>query len=147
MLFFFCKHSVRCAMLSLFSHAPLLGTPWIVAARLLCPWDSPGKNTGVGNHALLQGVFPTQGSSPCIWSLLPWQVHSLPLAPHRGFPEMVKNLPAMQGPWVLFLNQEDPLEKGTATHSSILARKIPWTEEPGVAAVHGVAKHWKRLSN
>ena len=61
--------------------------------------------------------------------------------------EMVKNLPAMQGPWVLFLNQEDPLEKGTATHSSILAWKIPWTEEPGVAAVHGVAKHWKRLSN
>ena len=32
--------------------------------RLLCPWDSPGKNTGVGGHALLQGVFPTQGSNP-----------------------------------------------------------------------------------
>ena len=32
-------------------------------ARLLCPWDSPGKNTGVGCHALLQGVFPTQGSN------------------------------------------------------------------------------------
>ena len=30
-------------------------------ARLLCPWDSPGKNTGVGCHALLQGIFPTQG--------------------------------------------------------------------------------------
>ena len=33
-------------------------------ARLLCPWDSPGKNTGVGCHALLQGVLPTQGSNP-----------------------------------------------------------------------------------
>ena len=44
---------------------------------------------------------------------------------------MVKNLPAMQGPWVLFLNQEDPLEKGTATHSSILAWEISWSEEPG----------------
>ena len=33
-------------------------------ARLLCPWDSPGKNTGVGCHALLQGIFPTQGSNP-----------------------------------------------------------------------------------
>ena len=35
-------------------------------ARLLCPWDSPGKNTGVGYHALLQGIFPTQGSNPGI---------------------------------------------------------------------------------
>ena len=33
-------------------------------ARLLCPWDSPGKNTGVGGHALLQGIFPTRRSSP-----------------------------------------------------------------------------------
>ena len=33
-------------------------------ARLLCPWDSPGKNPGVGCHALLQGIFPTQGSNP-----------------------------------------------------------------------------------
>ena len=33
-------------------------------ARLLCPWDSPGKNTGVGCHVLLQGIFPTQGSNP-----------------------------------------------------------------------------------
>ena len=33
-------------------------------ARLLCPWDSPGKNTGVGCHCLLQGMFPTQGSNP-----------------------------------------------------------------------------------
>ena len=32
-------------------------------ARLLCPWDSPGKNTGVGCHALLQGILPTQGQS------------------------------------------------------------------------------------
>ena len=33
-------------------------------ARLLCPWDSPGKNTGEGGHSLLQGIFPTQGSNP-----------------------------------------------------------------------------------
>ena len=33
-------------------------------ARLLCPWDSPGKKTGVGCHAFLQGIFPTQGSNP-----------------------------------------------------------------------------------
>ena len=41
-----------------------LMTPWTVSARLLCPWDSPGKNTGVGCHFLLQGIFPTQESNP-----------------------------------------------------------------------------------
>ena len=44
---------------------------------------------------------------------------------------MIKNLPAMQETWVQSLGQEDPLEKEMATHSSILAWKIPWTEEPG----------------
>ena len=38
--------------------------------RLLCPWDSPGKNTGVGCHALLQGIFPTQRSNPCLLPLM-----------------------------------------------------------------------------
>ena len=45
--------------------------------------------------------------------------------------QMVKNLPAMQETWVQSLSGEDPLEKGMATHSSILAWKIPQTEEPG----------------
>ena len=44
---------------------------------------------------------------------------------------MVKNPPAMQETQVLSLGQEDTLEKGMATHSSILAWRIPWTEEPG----------------
>ena len=44
--------------------------------------------------------------------------------------QMVKSLPAMWETWVLSLGQEDPLEKEMATHSSILAWKIPWTEEP-----------------
>ena len=44
---------------------------------------------------------------------------------------MVKNLPAKQETWVQSLGQEDPLEKEMATHSSILAWRIPWTEEPG----------------
>ena len=44
---------------------------------------------------------------------------------------MVKNLPAVQEIWVQFLGQEDPLEKGMATHSSILAWRYRWTEEPG----------------
>ena len=44
--------------------------------------------------------------------------------------QLVKNLPAMQETPVRFLGQEDPLEKDMATHSSILAWRIPWTEEP-----------------
>ena len=43
----------------------------------------------------------------------------------------IKNLPAMQETQVRFLGQEDPLEKEMATHSSILAWRIPWAEEPG----------------
>ena len=45
--------------------------------------------------------------------------------------QTVKNLPAMQDTWVQSLAWEDPLEKGKATHSSILAWRIPWTKEPG----------------
>ena len=45
--------------------------------------------------------------------------------------QMVKNLPAMRETWVHSLGWEDPLDKGMATHSSILAQRIPWTEEPG----------------
>ena len=45
---------------------------------------------------------------------------------------MVKNLPAVRETWVQSLGQEDPLEKEMATYSSILAWRIPWTEEPGV---------------
>ena len=45
--------------------------------------------------------------------------------------QLVKNLPAMQESQVLSLGREDPLEKEMATHSSILACRIPWTEEPG----------------
>ena len=45
--------------------------------------------------------------------------------------QMVKNLPAVWEVWVRSLGREDPLEKGMATHSCIIAWKIPWTEEPG----------------
>ena len=45
--------------------------------------------------------------------------------------QSVKNLPAMQETWAQFLSWEDPLEKGMITHSSILAWRMPWAEEPG----------------
>ena len=55
--------------------------------------------------------------------------------------QLVNNPPAMQETWVLSLDLKDPLEKGKATHSSILAWRIPWT------TVHGVAKSQMQLSN
>ena len=54
----------------------------------------------------------------------------------------LKHLPAMRETQVQSLGREDPLEKEMATHSSILAWRIPWTEEPGWATVHRVTKSW-----
>ena len=48
-------------MLSRFTHAQFLATLWTIALQACCPWDSPGKNTGVGYHFLFQGIFLTQG--------------------------------------------------------------------------------------
>ena len=79
--------------------------------------------------------------NPRLLHLLHWQAGSLPQAPF-GKPlyriwvaslvaQLVKNLPAVQETWIWSLGWEDPLENEMATHSSILAWKIPWTEEPG----------------
>ena len=59
---------------------------WIIATMLLCPWNFPGKNTGVGGNFLLQGIFPTQRLNPGLFHLLQWQVDSLPLhhLPNQG---------------------------------------------------------------
>ena len=64
---------------------------------------------------------------------LRWEVVCLKSALMRASPggSVVKNSPAEQGTWVQSLGGEDPLEKEMATHSSILAWRIPWTEEPG----------------
>ena len=50
-------------------------------ARILCLWSSPNKNTGMGSHALLQRIFPTQVSNQSLFCLLNWQVGSSPLVP------------------------------------------------------------------
>ena len=59
---------------------------------------------------------------------------------------MVKNLPAMQDTWVLSLGWKDPLGKGIATHSSILAWRIPMGRGAWQATVHGIAKSWTQLN-
>ena len=61
--------------------------------------------------------------------------------------QTVKNLPAMQMTRVRSLGWEDCLEKGMATHASILACEIPWTEDPGGLQCMGVTKSQTRLSN
>ena len=66
-------HDSSCSLATKLCLTPL--TPWTLAS-LLCPWDFPGKNTEMGYHILLQGIFPTQGLNP---HLLHWQVDSLPL--------------------------------------------------------------------
>ena len=58
-------------------------------ARLLCPF--PGKNTGVGSHFLLQGIFLTQGLNPCLPNLLHWQVGSLALSQGWGGGQIENN--------------------------------------------------------
>ena len=70
---------IRCLVIfdSLWPH----GEP----TRLFCPWNFPGKNTGVDCHFLLQGILLTQGSNPSLLSLLRWQVDSLPLEPPYGY--------------------------------------------------------------
>ena len=60
--------------------------------------------------------------------------------------QLVKNLPAVQETWLQSLGWENPLEKEMTTHSSILAFRIPWTEEPGRVMVHGVSKSQKWTS-
>ena len=76
--------------------------PWTVLARLLCPCNFPGKNTGVGCHFLLQGVFLTQELSPRLLYLLYGQVdwHHLPLVPNEKYKEVVHQLlPTLKWKW------------------------------------------------
>ena len=68
------NHSSLAGHVCLWSHFScvwLFVTPWTIACQALCPWDSPGKNTGVGCRALLQGIFLTQGSNLHLLCLLP----------------------------------------------------------------------------
>ena len=70
-------HIGVCALIT--QSCPTVSDP----SRLLCPWNSPGKNTRAACHFLLPGIFLTQGSEPSLMSLQHWQVDSLPLS-HLG---------------------------------------------------------------
>ena len=114
--------------------------------RLLCLLDFPGKNTGAGSHFLLQGVFPDSlvGKESACHAGDPGSIPGSGRSPVEGigYPlqyswaslvaQLVKNLPAMREIWVQSLGREDPLQKGKATHSNILAWRIPWCIVRGV---------------
>ena len=114
---------------------------------LYCPWNSPGQNPGVGSLYLLQEILPTQKLNPglphCRQILNHWTTKETPRATifknkrktwKRRKPSLVvhlvKNPPAMQGTWVQSQDWEDLLEKRKATHSRILAWRIPWLYSP-----------------
>ena len=106
--------------------------------RLLSPWDFPGKSTGVGCHCVLRKA---------LWA----PIHSIvwDLFLQLGFPGDSDNKESAcnVGDPNSIPGSEDLLEKGMATHSSILAWRIPWTEGAWWAIVHGVAKSWIWLSD
>ena len=80
---------LRACVLSCFSRVRFFVTPWTVLqpTRLLRPWDSPGKKTGVGCHALIQRIFLTQRLNSFLLCLLHWQAGSLlRLAPLWNLP-------------------------------------------------------------
>ena len=90
----------------------LFATPWTVQA--FCPWNSPGKTTGVGCHSLLQGIFPTQGLNP---RLLHWQVDSLSSEP-PGKPGLLEHV-----------------SFGPPSHE-IFGFLLSWPNQYGLAAVY-----------
>ena len=107
---------VVCCCLVTKSCPTLLWPCGLHPARHLCPWDFPGKNTRVGCHFLLWGIFLTQRLNPC---LLHWRASLVT--------QLVKNPPAMQETWF------DPLQYSGLENSM-------------VCIVHGIAKSRARLS-
>ena len=94
----------------------------LLPAMLLCLWAFPGKNTGVGYHFLLEGIFSTQGSDPSLLHLLQWQVDSLPLHHLRNPLKCIKNIPHTHTSGGLF--EKDRKEEGKLWKTDILLLKI-----------------------
>ena len=88
--------------------------------RLFCPWDSPGKHTGVGCPSLLQGIFSTNGSNPRLFRLLHWQADSLTLGCHLEAFELLISYSQLLISYVFLLKWEAP-------HSLIYWFLLPFT--------------------
>ena len=90
-------------VLSCFSRVRLFWPYGLWFARLLYPWDSAGKNTGLGCHALLQGLFLTEGLNLHLLRLLHWQVGSLSLVPPGKPSVLFKMIQPPLWPWETLL--------------------------------------------
>ena len=105
-------------------------------ARLPSPLDFPGKNTGVGGHFLLQGIFPTQGSNPC---LLHWKANSLPLC-HVESP-LISYLSANSASRQIHTNPTADTDLHTHTHTSLNhQQKCPGSNQ--IMISHLVLSSW-----
>ena len=82
-----------CVCVRVLSLVSFFLTSWTVATRLLCPWNFPGRNTGVGCHFLLQGIFPTQELNPHLLHLLRWQADALPTCAIRDSKQVISPHP------------------------------------------------------
>ena len=95
-------------------------------------------------------IWSQQGDRTCAINIRHERNCSSPSVSSSLVTQSVKNLPAMRETWVRLLGWEDPLEKGTATHSNILAWRIPWTEELGRLQSLGsqrVRHNWATLTS
>ena len=135
-------HLTGLRLLALDTHSTHSAGPWLASGNLnICraPHSLGFSDSSVGKESAYNagdpGLIPGSGRCPRegIGCPLQWSWASL-------VAQLVKNPPTMPETWFQSLGWEDPLEKGKAIHSSILACKVPWT-------VHGVAKSQTRLSN
>ena len=116
------EHEIEKETLPLNSIQPILGFPdSSVGKESACNAGDPGSITGSGRSAGEGIGYPLQLCASLV-------------------AQLVKNLPAMQEIWVRFLGWKDTLEKVMATHSSILAWEVPWTEEPS-----GLQSVWSQI--
>ena len=125
--FFFCLWSYLCLWFMLF-YAPGRNVNW--EDHLV----NPRAIFGFWVHWVCISNVPSVKTQSCLWAgIILTHILWFSIVIDRAslIAQSVKNVPAMQETWVRFLGREEPLEKEMATHSSILAWKIPWTEEPG----------------
>ena len=107
-----------------------------------CCWD-PWNRKQIQCYPGRLETFYVLESALILWILIPWiLIPSFPFDWASLVAQLAKNLRAMKKSWVRSLGQEDPLEKEMATHSSTLAWRTPWTEEPG--RVHSIGSQGAR---